>query len=101
MVSRGFTEGPDDTWLDDVAAMRSILTGGTVLTGQPALDAEAAREIRWRYAQKGHPTQKELAAEYGVHPGTISRIVTGKAYRTAGGPLFPHRPTRHREGATS
>ena len=49
-------------------------------------------EIRWTYAQPGHPTQKALAALYEVNPSQISRAVRGIAHASADGPVFPHRP---------
>jgi DNA-binding MarR family transcriptional regulator len=48
--------------------------------------------IRWRYAQENHPTQLELAAEFGVNPSQVSRAVRGLAWPDANGPIFPHRP---------
>ena len=56
------------------------------------LTPEQAAEIRWRYAQSDHPTQADLAHEYGVHPSQVSRLVRGLSFASANGPVFPHRP---------
>lgn len=59
-----------------------------------ALTIDEVAEIRWRYAQPGHPSQRDLARAYNVHPSTISRVVTGRAWPSASGPIFPHKPLR-------
>lgn len=61
---------------------------------KPTLTPQQVERIRWVYAQRGHPTQHELAAYYGVNPSTISRIVTGISWRQADGPVFTHPPRR-------
>ncbi len=47
------------------------------------LTEEDVATIRARYAAGG-VTQKELAAEYGVNPPWVSRIVNGKGWRARG-----------------
>ena len=56
------------------------------------LSSEQVEEIRWRYAAEGHPTQRELADEFGVNPSQISRLVRGVAWSGANGPVFTHAP---------
>lgn len=41
------------------------------------LSAEDVAEIRFRYSEPGRPVQKELAEEYGVTQGQISKVVNG------------------------
>lgn len=50
------------------------------------LDAEAAKEIRLRYASE-NKTQADLAREYEVSPSLVHQIVHGDAWDWAGGPI--------------
>jgi len=52
------------------------------------LTDDEVREIRRRY-RRGLGTR--LAKRYGVHPSTVTLIVTGKIRVTAGGPVVPVR----------
>jgi hypothetical protein len=61
------TVGYDDKYLPGPA-------GGRKLT-----DAKA-REIRWRYDDGGDVTQREVAAEFGVSPSTVSDITSGRTW---------------------
>lgn len=46
-----------------------------------------AKSIRLEYASS-NTTQEKLAGKYGVNRATIGGIVTGKRYRSAGGPVI-------------
>jgi hypothetical protein len=48
--------------------------------GFAKLTADAAREIRARYAQGG-VSQRALAQEYGVHQQTVQRITSGRGWK--------------------
>lgn len=61
----------------DMRAKGRQARGGGV--PQAKLTPEKAREIEARYL-RGGVLQKELAAEYGVHQMTVSRIVRGKQW---------------------
>lgn len=51
--------------------------------GAVVLSPQLAQEIRERW-KIGGLTQRALAAEYGVHPCTISRVIGGKRWDRAG-----------------
>lgn len=50
------------------------------LSGKRKLTDVQAREIR-ATADSGELTQRQVAAEFGVSPGTVSDIVTGRTWR--------------------
>ena len=54
--------------------------------GSAKLTSEKVRTIRVKYAT-GEVTQTALADKYGINQGHVTRIVTGKAWPEAGGPL--------------
>lgn len=58
----------------------------------PKLSPSEVESVRWLYAQPDHPTQRELAERFGVHPSQVSRAVRGLSFPDANGPVFPHRP---------
>jgi hypothetical protein len=49
--------------------------------GSAKLTAAEVAEIRGRYVKGWHPTQRELAAEYGVGQTLIGYIVNGERWR--------------------
>lgn len=51
------------------------------------LDRADARQIRERLASPDRPSQRALAAAYGVSPSAISEVVLGKSWPRAGGPI--------------
>ena len=51
------------------------------------LDRNAVRLIRERSASPDRPSQRSLAAAYGVSPSAISEVVLGKTWPRAGGPI--------------
>lgn len=54
--------------------------GLIVCSQERKLNPILAKEIRSRYTE-GSCTQKELAAEYGVHHNTIQALLSGKSWR--------------------
>jgi len=81
------TEGRPGSWEADYV---SHLVCGTVgygseylpgpLAGRKLTDAQV-REIRWRYdGGYGGVTQREVAAEFGVSPSTVSDITSGRTW---------------------
>ena len=54
--------------------------------GTLKLNEGAARDMRIRYAA-GLATQAELAAEFGVPLPRVSKVIRGKVWRSAGGPI--------------
>lgn len=64
------------------------------------LTSKQVIEIRRRYAAGG-VLQEQLAIEYGMAPAHVCGILTGKFWRSAGGPIIPkaERPTNHACGA--
>lgn len=69
----------------------SFLGRAEVIPLRAKLTPEIVVEIRKRYAE-GHITQRDLAAEYGIDSGTISRITQGKIWPELGGPITDGRP---------
>jgi len=51
------------------------------------LDGAAARQIRERSASPDRPSQRSLAAEFGVSVSAVSAVVRGRTWPRAGGPL--------------
>ena len=66
-----------------------------MVDARATLTPEQVETLRWVYATPDHPTQKDLAAQYGVHPSQDSRAVRGLSWPDTDGPVFPHRPTHN------
>jgi Helix-turn-helix len=84
--SDALTEGRPGSW---EAALVRQLVKGTVGYDDGCLPAPAghrkltdarARDIRWRYDDGPEVTQRQVAAEFGVSPSTVSDIVNGRTW---------------------
>lgn len=88
-------------WDTKAANTQDCISLGNTLKGEnnpnACLSNEMAKQIRIEFAES-FPTIISLSEKYGISEQAISRIVVGKTYKQAGGPIsvVPKRKTRKR-----